>query len=55
MISTYYNVLTFEYPMRAFKTHEIEEHENIVVLSLVVESSLEASFQVSIKICVDYG
>ena len=32
---------------------EIEAHENVVVLSLVVESSLEASFQVSIKICVD--
>ena len=29
---------------------EIEAHENVVVLSLVVESSLEASFQVSIKI-----
>ena len=29
---------------------DIEAHENVVVLSLVVESSLEASFQVSIKI-----
>ena len=26
---------------------KIDEHENIVVLSLVVESSIEASFQVS--------
>ena len=29
---------------------KIEAHENVVVFSLVVESSLEASFQVSIKI-----